>query len=94
METLEEIANRHPEVMSDHPDYSAYVLFLGFGESALNFELRCFLRNISKRSSTLSAINQGIDREFRKANIDIPFPQRVVHIRHEAEPNSESLSSK
>jgi small-conductance mechanosensitive channel len=94
METLEEIANRHPAVISDHPDYSAYVLFLGFGESALNFELRCFLRNISKRSSTLSAINQGIDREFRKANIDIPFPQRVVHIRHEAEPNSESLSSK
>jgi len=84
METLEEIANRHPEVISDHPDYSAYVLFLGFGESALNFELRCFLRNIGKRSSTLSAINQGIDREFRKANIEIPFPQRVVHVRHEA----------
>jgi small-conductance mechanosensitive channel len=84
METLEEIANRHPEVISDHPDYSAYVLFLGFGESALNFELRCFLRNIGKRSSVLSAINQGIDREFRKANIEIPFPQRVVHMRHEA----------
>lgn len=79
MDTLEEIAMRHPDVIDDHPDYSVSVLFLGFGESALNFELRCFVRNVDRRLSVLSAINQGIDREFRKANIEIPFPQRVVH---------------
>lgn len=81
MKTLEEIANQHPDVIDDHPDHSAYVLFLSFGESALNFELRCFVRNVNNRISVLSALNQAIDREFRKAHIEIPFPQRVVHMQ-------------
>lgn len=80
MEVLETIADKHPEVISNHPDYPVRVLFLGFGDSSLNFELRCFVKNVDNRLRILSDINQSIDREFRKANIEIPFPQRVVHI--------------
>jgi small-conductance mechanosensitive channel len=80
MEVLESIAENHPEVISNHPDFPIRVLFMGFGDSSLNFELRCFVKNVDNRLIILSEINQGIDREFRKANIEIPFPQRVVHI--------------
>lgn len=83
METLEHIAKNHPEVISDHPVYPIRVLFLEFGDSSLNFELRCFIRNVDNRLTILSEINQGIDREFRKANIEIPFPQRVVYMQHD-----------
>lgn len=81
MEILEKAASSHPEVISNHPEYPIRVLFLAFGDSSLNFELRCFIRNVDNRLRTLSAINQSIDREFREANIEIPFPQRVVHMQ-------------
>ena len=82
MEVLEIIANTHPDVISDHPDYPIRVLFINFGDSALNFELRCYVKNVDNRLRIQSDINQGIDREFRKENIEIPFPQRVVHMEN------------
>ncbi len=82
MEVLETIADNHPDVISDHPDYPIRVLFINFGDSALNFELRCYVKNVDNRLRIQSDINQGIDREFRKENIEIPFPQRVVHMEN------------
>jgi len=83
MKILESIAEKHPDVISDHPDYPIRVLFLSFGDSALNFEVRCFVKNVDNRLKIQSDINQSIDREFRKENIEIPFPQRVVHMQKE-----------
>jgi small-conductance mechanosensitive channel len=83
MKILESIAEKHPDVISDHPDYPIRVLFLSFGDSALNFEVRCFVKNVDNRLRIQSDINQSIDREFRKENIEIPFPQRVVHMQKE-----------
>jgi small-conductance mechanosensitive channel len=82
MEVLETIADTHPDVISDHPDYPIRVLFINFGDSALNFELRCYVKNVDNRLRIQSDINQSIDREFRKENIEIPFPQRVVHMEN------------
>ena len=80
IDILESIAVSHPDVISNHPGYPIKVLFLEFGDSALNFELRCYVRNIDHRLTVLSDINLGINREFEKANIEIPFPQRVIHL--------------
>jgi len=57
------------------------VLFLQFGDSSLNFELRCHIKNIDTRQTTISEINFAIDEIFRENNIEIPFPQRDVHVR-------------
>ncbi len=81
---LRAIAADHPEVITDNPRFPIRVLFRSFGDSALNFELRCYIRNIDRRLVTISAINFSIDREFRKAGIEIPFPQRVVHLEDDA----------
>ncbi len=83
IEILKKIANNHPEVIYDHPDYPIRVLFLNFGDSSLNFELRCFVKQVDNRLNIQSDINQSIDREFRKAGIEVPFPQRVVHMQNE-----------
>ncbi|MGH2570896.1 MAG: mechanosensitive ion channel family protein, partial [bacterium] len=56
------------------------VLFLGFGESSLDFELRCwtdspdFLRHKSD-------ITFAVHERLKAAGVEIPFPQRDIHVR-------------
>jgi small-conductance mechanosensitive channel len=57
------------------------VLFREFGDSSLNFELRVFLHNVDSRLSIISDINFAIDKAFRKEGIEIPFPQRDLHVK-------------
>ncbi|MBT8448102.1 MAG: mechanosensitive ion channel, partial [Gammaproteobacteria bacterium] len=78
---LLKIAIDHPMVLThDYRVDAPQVRFMGFGESSLDFELRCFIENIDRRFSVRSDLLFSIDDEFRKADIEIPFPQRVVHM--------------
>ncbi len=81
-EVLMSVAAEHPLVMLDGKMVSPpQVLFMGFGDSSLNFELRCFIREIDKRLVTLSDLNYAIEKKLREAGIEIPFPQRDIHVR-------------
>jgi len=80
-EILLKIAQDHPEVITNRPSMEPFVLFLGFGDSSLNFELRAFIRNIDHRLRVISDLNFAIDAAFRENGIEIPFPQRDIHIR-------------
>jgi len=57
------------------------VLFLSFGESSLDFELRVWVLDVDHRLTTKSELHQEIDRSFREAKIEIAFPQRDLHLR-------------
>ncbi len=57
------------------------VLFLRFGESSLEFELRVWIVDVDQRLNARSQIHQEIDRRFREAKIEIAFPQRDLHLR-------------
>jgi small-conductance mechanosensitive channel len=57
------------------------VLFLRFGESSLEFELRVWVMDIDQRLTAKSEIHQEIDRRFREAKIEIAFPQMDLHLR-------------
>ncbi|NIV95362.1 mechanosensitive ion channel, partial [candidate division KSB1 bacterium] len=57
------------------------VLFLSFGESSLDFELRVWVPNAEERLKVRSQLHQEIDRSFREAKIEIAFPQRDLHLR-------------
>lgn len=57
------------------------VLFLSFGASSLDFELRVWVTDSDHRLSVQSDLHQEIDRRFRENNIEIAFPQRDIHIR-------------
>ncbi len=76
---LLEVAKENPDVMSDPaPD----VCFREFGDSSLNFVLRVWNQNHVHRKMVLySALNFAIYDKFKEHGIEIPFPQRDLHIR-------------
>ncbi|MDH5659550.1 MAG: mechanosensitive ion channel, partial [Gammaproteobacteria bacterium] len=86
---LLDIAHNHPMVMNDKNNQVSppKVLFRNFGDSALNFELRCFIYDIDQRLNVISEVNFAIIKAFRENNIEIPFPQRVVSINNPPEKN-------
>jgi potassium efflux system protein len=76
--TLKACALDHPEVLkSPEPE----ILFQNFGDSSLNFELRTWVKEVDNRLRVLSDLNQDIDRRFHETGIEIPFPQRDLHVR-------------
>ncbi len=78
---LLDIAKANDKVVTNGSAPAPQVLFLEFGDSSLNFELRCHLANIDERLIVKSEINYEIDRAFRKHNMSIPFPQRDLYIK-------------
>jgi len=68
----------HEEILSE-PRPS--VRFLGFGDSSLNFELLVWIRDPRKQFHTKSLIYFELEKALRRAKIEIPFPQRDVHVR-------------
>ncbi len=57
------------------------VHFREFGESSWNMKLRVWVDNPKKHYYVRSDLNCAIVRAFRKNNIEIPFPQRDLHLR-------------
>jgi small-conductance mechanosensitive channel len=78
MQILRESAPVHSAVL-DEPQPQA--LFIGFGDSALDFELRVWVRELHHRLEVKSLILEEMDRRFREEGIEIPFPQRDLHLR-------------
>jgi small-conductance mechanosensitive channel len=75
---LYEAANQHPQVL-DTPPPSA--IFTAFGNSSLDFELRVWTSSVSNRLIIKNDLLLYIDRRFREENVEIPFPQRDLHLR-------------
>lgn len=76
------VAAAHPDVLSD-PAPALY--FDGFGESSLDFELAVWTRTMTQRPRRFrSDLNYMIEAKLREEGIEIPFPQRVVHVRRSA----------
>jgi len=80
--TLLEVANNHADVVKGNPGLpDPYVLFLDFGDSSLDFELRAIIRDVNRRLHVISDINRAINAAFNVKGIDIPFLQRDVNLR-------------
>lgn len=80
-EVLLDCARHHEKVLtSPEPQ----VLFMNFGNSSLDFELRCFTNDVSYRLIISSDLRFAIDKAFRENGIEIPFPQRVIHFAEQA----------
>jgi hypothetical protein len=81
-EVLLQAARQHPLVIADDAGVSPpRVLFRGFGDSSPDFEVRLFIRNVDQRLVTVSELNFAIEKGLREASIEIPFPQRDLHLR-------------
>jgi small-conductance mechanosensitive channel len=71
------VGRQHPEVVAEP---APQVFFKGFGDSALNFDLLVWIRNPSKQLVIKSDLNFAIAQAFRDHQIEIPFPQRDLHL--------------
>ncbi|MEM9538452.1 MAG: mechanosensitive ion channel domain-containing protein [Cyanobacteria bacterium P01_E01_bin.42] len=81
-ETLLEAAYSLPEILSTpRPE----VMFVGFGDSALNFELWAWTQRIDRRPKIKSNLTFTVEYYLRRNNIDIPFPQLDLWMRSPGE---------
>jgi potassium-dependent mechanosensitive channel len=75
--TLVEVARSHPEVMKDP---APFVMFLGFGDSSLDFKLM-FWAIFDMGFTVRTEVMVAITRAFNERGIQIPFPQRDLHLK-------------
>ena len=78
VEILLACAKEHEEVQKSP---APQVLFIDFGESSLDFELRVWLAEADMRLRVKSDLYHAIEQAFRESDIEIPFPQMDLHLR-------------
>jgi small-conductance mechanosensitive channel len=78
LKLLVEVAESNPEVLRERPPAA---FFLGCGESALNFELRFWSAHQDAWFQLQSEVAIAVVKALQKAGIEIPFPQRDLHVR-------------
>ena len=77
-EILLRCANEHPLVVR-YPE--PFITWQDFGESSLDFDLRAFLADISSGMTVRTELRFAIYKAFAEEGIEIPFPQRDVHVK-------------
>lgn len=76
---LLDVAAKNPDVLTDP---APAVRLMAFGDSSLELELRVWSTTLVHRKGVLiSALNFAIYEIFREHQIEIPFPQRDLHVR-------------
>jgi small-conductance mechanosensitive channel len=76
--TLSKVADETPEVVRRD---QTTVQFEEFGESSLDFTLVFWIAEPRDQNRVASDVRFAIDRAFRSAGIEIPFPQRDLHLK-------------
>lgn len=75
---MTEVVENHPDVMKEP---RATIFFTGFGDSALNFDVRVFASALYKRMPLLHDLHMALNKALAEGGIEIPFPQRDLHLR-------------
>jgi small-conductance mechanosensitive channel len=74
------VANAHPQVLKAPP---ASVYLVNFGDSALDFELRCVVNNVQNSLTVRSELSFAVLKEMRAAGVAMPVWQREERTRRE-----------
>jgi small-conductance mechanosensitive channel len=75
-----ESIRKQPGVILDDPDREPFVRFQEFGDSSLNFKVTAWIHDIFDQWKIAHDTRLEINRRFEEEGIEIPFPQRVVHM--------------
>ncbi|MDJ0928682.1 MAG: mechanosensitive ion channel family protein [Gammaproteobacteria bacterium] len=78
MRVLLDVCKTHQKIAAQP---AARVRFRTFGESSLDFELLCWIANPADRGLVTHELNCEIYKAFATTGIEIPFPQRDLHIK-------------
>ena len=75
--TLAAVAENHEEICKNP---APRIRFRQFGESSLDFEMLCWIEKPVNRGRMIHELNCAVYKSFQKEGIEIPFPQRDVHL--------------
>ena len=75
---LSEVAGENPNVLEEP---APLAVFLGFGDSSLDFQLRCWIPRYEEGFGMRTELRVTIYAKLNAAGIEIPFPQRDLHLR-------------
>jgi potassium efflux system protein len=77
IKVLEGVAIAHPQILSEP---APQALFVSYGDSSLNFELRAWTAEFDDWPKVRSALAAGVYDAVRAAGMSFPFPQREVRL--------------
>ncbi len=83
---LRAVAGAHPQVLSQP---APQPLFIGFGESALLFELRVWTDGLTDWQEVRSELGVALNAALGEAGLEIARPVRTIHLRRDASVNAE-----
>jgi potassium efflux system protein len=78
MDLLTGVATNEPDII-DEP--APVTLFKGFGDNSIDFELRGWTEDTERWVGLRSKLVTAVYAALNEANVEIPFPQRDVHLR-------------
>ncbi len=82
LKALQEVADNNDRVLKKP---APAVHLTEFGDSSWNMQLRTWIGDVKDYPEIRNELNQAIVRTFRKYNVEIPFPQRDLHLRSSVE---------
>ena len=77
-QSIIDICSSHPEVLKNPPPG---VYFANFGESMLDLLMICWVNDYKEKFRITDELNMEIKKKFEEQGIEIPFPQRDIHIK-------------
>ncbi|MGD8238658.1 MAG: mechanosensitive ion channel [Armatimonadota bacterium] len=80
-EILRKIGQDHPMTLNDPPPDAR---LMGFGDSSVDFRLLVWIADPTDRAQTTSELNFAVWHALQEHGIEIPFPQRDLHMRSDA----------
>lgn len=78
LKALNEVAEEHPDVMQTP---KPQIHLKSFGDSSWEMALLVWVPDVKRYRIIRNEMNQSIVRKFREYGVEIPFPQRDLHIR-------------
>lgn len=84
LKALNEVAEESDEVLK-HPKHE--VQLRNFGDSSWDMKLLVWIPDVKKRYQVQNKLNQAIVHKFADYDIEIPFPQRDLHVRSGLNPS-------
>jgi len=78
LQVITDVVHAHPEVLEEP---RSTVFFIGFGDSSLDFEVRVFVPERLRRMPLRHDLHMALNKALAEAGIEIPFPQRDLHLR-------------
>lgn len=80
-EVMERIAQKHPDILTDEDGKKPLFCLDTYGASSLDFIYFFWIRNLENRFVIKHDVLKTIFNEFKVEDIEIPFDQRVLHLR-------------